>query len=528
MGEQLARLESKIRAAKADGAAAVAIPRGHRREPPIAKRTARRGGETRGRVRASSSIGDARQGRTGRRRGASRTRVVGPRGRSTRTPRAKSDGPLAASRPLAASPPSPRTASRRRVARARRPFAETTATARERDGRPSRATRIASRAERGRRPATRRRLTAFAARWRARRSNADARRRRARMRSRARHRAGPRRRARPRASRRAGEARRWEKNGAAAMRSGAKSARATRRCAAADLGARVRSHRGGGGGAGRLAREVRAECASRGGADAARRLAEASLETCRRSESAATQRRVVFGALLPDASRRRPGGTKRAASHTHRDSGGAAGVRRKWGSGTARGDARRAGGDGARVRSGVGASVRGALRGGIRETRGDGEIRGGVNGGASRDGGGGRARGRGARERDARARGGGGGARGVAARNDELTTMSRRCDAAENAIRRRGEESSTRSALEAQHARHLEQLAAERDSAAERLREAQTTPRASRVSPAGRRTPRRRRRRIYSPPRATPPKFADASSEAARRLRPSPNRASRR
>jgi hypothetical protein len=62
----------------------------------------------------------------------------------------------------------------------------------------------------------------------------------------------------------------------------------------------------------------------------------------------------------------------------------------------------------------------------------------------------------------------------IGARAEELTALARRCDAATEArVSAESREASARKALEAQHARHLEQLGAEREAAADRLRSAE-------------------------------------------------------
>ena len=62
----------------------------------------------------------------------------------------------------------------------------------------------------------------------------------------------------------------------------------------------------------------------------------------------------------------------------------------------------------------------------------------------------------------------------AAARTEELAALARRCDAATEAkVAAESREASARAALEKQHARHLEQLTAEREAAADRLKTAE-------------------------------------------------------
>lgn len=62
----------------------------------------------------------------------------------------------------------------------------------------------------------------------------------------------------------------------------------------------------------------------------------------------------------------------------------------------------------------------------------------------------------------------------AAARTEELAALARRCDAATEAkVAAESREASARNALEKQHARHLEQLTAEREAAADRLKTAE-------------------------------------------------------
>ena len=287
MGERRARLESKIRAAKADGSVRVqsleATVASLRSRSGLHAEVARLGDECarlrRSETRVRGELDDAEE-----RLGRALLDLEDARRERQET---KSDGPLAASRP---SPPLPLPA--HSVEAARRAGASAL---RGDDGDRARTRRSSFSGDEDRvarlsakRRGTRRRLTAFAARWRARRSNADARRRRARMRVAS---SPPRWTASPSATARfttRGESAALGKN-ARRRRERTKSARRARdarrrrrarpEATAAEAAARED------------AREVRAECARRvAAADAARRLAEASLETCRRSESAATQK----------------------------------------------------------------------------------------------------------------------------------------------------------------------------------------------------------------------------------------------
>ena len=466
-----ARLESKIRAAKADGSVRVqsleATVASLRSRSGLHAEVARLGDECarlrRSETRVRGELDDAEE-----RLGRALLDLEDARRERQET---KSDGPLAASRPLAASPPLPAhsvEAARRAGASALRGDDGDRARTRRSSfsGDEDRVARLEREASRYQTEIDRLRgevESAALERGREAAARADASRELATALDRVAE--------RDRALHDARESAALGKERAAATRAHEVSA-ATRRCAAAE--AHASEATAAEAAAREDAREVRAECARRvAAADAARRLAEASLETCRRSESAATQK---ASSSTRDAERaaavlEERNAQLRILTET------VEALQASAGSGDREQRVVTLAAQAATARASEAALERrcAELSGEVSARRAatatlEAEVTAERRATAAAD-----ARADEARASETRAREEAAAARAEsAARNDELTTMSRRCDAAAEArSAAEARESSTRSALEAQHARHLEQLAAERDAAAERLREAQ-------------------------------------------------------